>query len=166
MEPGKSTKQKNSVRFIISSCGSYLEIFSVYVDECLKTLVQNHLPTYIISSDQVVYTLAKNFTERLPPGAKLFSVDAIGMYSNIDRDRGIYAVRQFVKKYKDHTDEFRTSPVFISESLKLIMKNNVFQFGDTFWRQLNGTAMVTSCAVNYAFLYVRILEIEQLLKDF
>ena len=46
------------------------------------------------------------------------------------------------------------------------MGSNIFEFGDTAWRQRNGTAMGTSCAVNYAFLYVGLLEILEILPDF
>ena len=46
------------------------------------------------------------------------------------------------------------------------MTRNIFQFGNSYWKQRNGTAMGTSCAVNYAFLYVGLLEIQELLTDF
>ena len=39
-------------------------------------------------------------------------------------------------------------------------------FGNTYWKQRNGTAMGTSCAVNYAFIYVGLLEIQELLFYF
>jgi hypothetical protein len=55
---------------------------------------------------------------------------------------------------------------FILESLAEIMKNNIFQFGDTFWRQKRGCAMGTSSAVNYACLYVGLLEVRRLLPRF
>ena len=41
-----------------------------------------------------------------------------------------------------------------------------FKFGDTFWKQINGTAMGTSCAVNYAFLYLALLEMVVLMQEF
>ena len=46
------------------------------------------------------------------------------------------------------------------------MTRNTFQFGDTFWKQIDRTAMRTSCAVNYAFLYMDLLEIIKLMNDF
>jgi hypothetical protein len=55
---------------------------------------------------------------------------------------------------------------FLIASLTEIMKNNIFQFGDTFWCQIRGTAMGTSRAVNYAVLYVALLETHILLKKY
>ena len=46
------------------------------------------------------------------------------------------------------------------------MNNNIMQFGDTFWRQLCGTAMGTSAAVNYANFYVGILELDCILSKY
>jgi hypothetical protein len=41
---------------------------------------------------------------------------------------------------------------FIIEALAEIMCSNIFQFGDTFWKQTPGCAMGTSAVVNYAHL--------------
>jgi hypothetical protein len=55
---------------------------------------------------------------------------------------------------------------FILASLEEIMTNNIFQFGDTFWRQRRGCAMGTSSAVNYACLYVGLLKVRRLLPRY
>jgi hypothetical protein len=55
---------------------------------------------------------------------------------------------------------------FILASLAEIMENNIFQFGDTFWQQKRGCAMGTSSAVNYACLYVGLLEVTRLLPRY
>jgi len=46
--------------------------------------------------------------------------------------------------------------------------NNIITFGDMFWIQQNGAAMgiLALCAVNYAFLYMGLLEMEQFITDF
>ena len=44
-------------------------------------------------------------------------------------------------------------PVHVLAALSLIMKNNFFQFSDTFWYQKDGTAMVTPPACMWLTLY-------------
>ena len=161
----KVHKNHPSVRPVISSCGSFPEIFSIYADEKMKRLVQDVLKTYIISSDQLVYALEEFYPNKLPAGALLFSVDAVGMYGNIDTDHGIEVTEKFLDLYGNRISD-KIPKEFIISILKLIMKRNIFSFGDTFWKQTSGTAMGTSCAVNYAFLYMGLLEMLRLLNDF
>ena len=84
---------------MISLCGSFVEIFSTYLDKCLKRLVQEVLKTYIVSSDQLIHTLTKKFPSSLPDGAKLFSMDAVGMYANIDTLHALTVVEMFIEAY-------------------------------------------------------------------
>ena len=46
------------------------------------------------------------------------------------------------------------------------MKQNIFQFGDTFWLQFMRCAMGTLAAVNFSCVYVSLLEIQCLLVDY
>ena len=50
--------------------------------------------------------------------------------------------------------------------LQKIMKDNIIQFGDTYWRQLCGSAMGTSVAVNYVNGYVGIHEKDAILQKY
>ena len=97
----KVHKDNEAVRVIIASCGSFPEIFSVFLDECLKRLVQDVLTTYIISVDQLVNTLSTKFPGQLPLGARLFSINAIGMYGNIDTQIEIKVTKRFMNRYGD-----------------------------------------------------------------
>ena len=39
------------------------------------------------------------------------------------------------------------------EGLQIIMKKYCFQFGDQFFKQIDGTSMITSCTFNFATSY-------------
>ena len=52
------------------------------------------------------------------------------------------------------------------ELLTIVMKENIFQFGNTYWMQLRGTAMGTPIAVTYANLYSGWKERSELIPKF
>jgi hypothetical protein len=74
---------------VISSVNSIPEIFSKHIDYWLKKVIGNLLPTYIKDAEHLMRDLSTTFPNGLPAGARLFSMDAVGMYSNIDTDHGI-----------------------------------------------------------------------------
>jgi hypothetical protein len=161
----KVHKKDVKPRPVISSVNSIPELFSKHVDYWLKTVVGKLLPTYIKDAEHLMRSLHETFPNGLPPGAKLFSVDAVGMYSNIDTDHGIDVMTRWLRQYPAELPP--SMPVdFILSSLEEIMRNNIFQFGDTHWRQKRGCAMGTSSAVNYACLYVGLLEVRRLLPRY
>jgi hypothetical protein len=152
-------------RPIVSSVNSIPEIFSKWVDYWLKRVVRTILPIYIRDADHLMNDLRRTFPNGLPPDARLFSVDAIGMYSNIDTDHGINVLTQWLRDYT--ADLLTCTPVdFVIEALAEIMSSDIFQFGDTYWKQTRGCAMGTSAAVNYTYLYVGLLEVQRLLPRF
>jgi hypothetical protein len=162
----KVHKLEKKMRPVISCVNSIPEIFSKWIDHHLKTLVtSNLLPTYMKDSEQLQQSLALAFPDGLPPNARLFSVDAVSMYSNIDTPHGLAVIATWLRLYKADLPEDYPSEM-INAALKLVMSDNILQFGDTFWRQLRGTAMGTSTAVNYANLYVGLLEVTCLLRQF
>jgi hypothetical protein len=79
------------------------------------------------------------------------------MYTNIDTAHALEVLHPFL----------RTSPLCvrcqadaITIALEIIMRQNVFKFGDTFWRQKSGTAMGTPPGANYAELCYGTWEID------
>lgn len=102
----------------------------------------------------------------LPAGTMIFSIDAVGMYANVDTNHGIQVIGEFILKYRNKIKNFNLPHNFIVGCLELIMKNKFFQFEDMFFKKINSIAMGISCAVNWVFLYMRLLEILELLVDF
>ena len=153
------------LRPVVSCVNSIPEIFSKWVDCWLKQAVREHLPTYLRDAEHLISELKSSFPNGLPKGARLFSMDAVGMYSNIDTKHGVEMTLKYLTDYSDSLTA--DMPVdFITAALKEIMQNNIFQFGDTHWRQVQGSAMGTSTAVNCAYLCVGVLELQRLLKKY
>ena len=48
------------------------------------------------------------------------------------------------------------------EAMNIVFRNNLFKFGDTFWRQKSGTAMGTSPAPTYATIFYALHKNEML----
>ena len=151
------------LRPIASCVNSAPEIFSKWVDCWLKQAIREHLPTCLRDAEHLISELKSSFPNGLPKGAHLFSMDAVGMHSNVDTKHG---VEMTLKYLTDCSDSLTADmPIdFITAALKEIMQNNIFQFGDTHWRQAQGSAMGTSTAVNCACLCVGVLELQRLLK--
>ena len=57
-------------------------------------------------------------------------------------------------------------PDFILKLLELVMTNNIFQFGNTWWQIVIGTAMGTPCACIYATLFFAYFEQHYILPTY
>ena len=66
----------------------------------------------------------------LPPGSRLFTADATSMYTNIKTLQALNEIAQYIHQ---RSERFSSIPAAaLIEALAIIMRNNVFQFGDTF----------------------------------
>ena len=92
----------------------------------------------------------------IPKRGKLFTADAVSMYTNIDTKRAINVIALYLKQNEALFPDVPTAAVI--EALEIVMNNNVFRFGDTTWHQLKGTAMGTPPAPPYATLYYAVHE--------
>ena len=152
----KIHKRKNKLGYypmrpVVSKCGSFIEIASRFCDHYLTKLLP-FVPTYLKDSYTLLYEL-NNL--QLPPqhNFKLLTSDAIGMYTNIDTNHGLASVEDFLYENLNNLPEDYPHELIV-RLLKIVMKYNIFQFGDLFFLQLQGTAMGTSVACKYATLYL------------
>jgi hypothetical protein len=95
----------------------------------------------------------------LPPlhqTARIFTADATSMYTNIDTQHALQEIKKFLRLHKDIAAGPQRTAIYTA--LEMEMTNNLFQFGDTFWHQINGTAMGVSPSCCYAMIYVALHE--------
>ena len=100
---------------------------------------------------QYSFTLKKELDlQKLPPNARLFICDATSMYTNIKTGLALHRSIQFSLEHKKY---LTVPPVALMDALCLLMTNNVFQFGDTYWLQKVGTAMGAPPAPPWATIF-------------
>ncbi len=135
-------------RPIVSCPGSLLHPLGIWVDSQLQKVAQI-IPSYFSNSFELKQEL---LSLNLPPNARLFTADAISMYTNIPTSQALTDINEMLAYYRDTVDSsFPYSAT--REGLRLVMTNNYFQFGGLTFKQKNGTAMGTPPAPPYATIY-------------
>ena len=160
----KVHKQKIPIplRPVVSQCGSYTAFISTWIDNKLQPL-KHFLPSYIKNSQDLLDII--DTLPPLPPNAKIVTTDAVSMYSNISTKEGIHNITTYLNKFSSESD--RHFPIdLVCSLLEVVMQNNIFKFGTTWWQQLDGTAMGTPCACIYATLFFGLHERQLLLTKY
>ena len=154
----KIHKEPLKTRAIISSSGSLCSGIAKWLSVELKKII-SRMKYVATSSAQVVKELRNlNFSEH----TMLFTMDAVSMYTNIHVGHALPVILEFLREHPIGKAIVRGTDINLGQLefvIDLVMNNNVFQFGDTFWLQLAGTAMGTPPAPDYATLYFAIFEL-------
>jgi hypothetical protein len=87
----------------------------------------------------------------IPQNAKLFTFNAISMYSNIDINHGIAITQLWLESLIP--EDGHSIPTTTLDALELVMRNNIMTLNNTCFLQLISTAMGTSVAVMFTNLY-------------
>jgi hypothetical protein len=134
-------------RLIISISGSLLHGLGMWVDKMLQPYARS-IPSYIKSLYDFKELITKLPT--LPPNAYIFTADAVSMYTNIETIPALKEISNYIRLNKRDNGYIRNA---INAGLDLVMKNNIFEFGDTKWLQLKGTAMGVLPSCCYETIY-------------
>jgi hypothetical protein len=154
----KVHKSPWTTRPIVSVSGSLLHGIGRWLDKQLQVIV-TALPYVLRSSFDLVKEIRQ--LPPLPPNARLFTCDATSMYTNIDRYHAIGVIFTFFRtRLPILLPNCQLNLEAILDAIRLVMSNNYFKFGDTFWKQICGTAMGTPPAPMYATLYFAIHEMD------
>ena len=149
-------------RPVVSSVSTALEPLSQWIDDQLQQVL--HLcPAYLKDSWHLLRKLKD--IKQLPHDARLFTADAVSMYSNIPTKHGLEVMKKWFDLHRNHLP--KDYPVKrILEGLTIVMNFNVFTYGNRYFQQLNGTAMGTPCACAYATIYYSYHEETQLVHTY
>ena len=142
-------------RPIVSVCGSITHGIARWLDQQLQPLAKR-VPSYLESSFDLKTKLFNSNVDW--SRIRFFTFDAKAMYTNIDTDHALRVLSKFLRTHSLCRDV--TNKEAIIEALEIVMRNNIFQFGDTYWIQRCGTAMGTPPGCSYATLYYAIHELE------
>jgi len=149
------------MRPIVCCSGTWMNAWSKWLDYWLQKL-KCFVPTYTRDSQQLLDELS---TLDLPPNATLITADANSMYNNIDTTHAIQVITWWLDELEPDLP-----PSFPLEAVKfameVIMRNNIFEWGDLHFLQLLGTAMGTSAAVMWATLYYGYHEVHTLIPRY
>jgi hypothetical protein len=142
---------------IVSYAGSFLYGLGKWLEKKLLPICRK-LPTYCSSSFDLIADLKTYESDFNPETDRLFTADANSMYTNIDTTHAINQLRIFFKT-SDYCTTIQQEADCIIDALELLMKYNIIKLDDTYWLQLQGTAMGAPPAPAYATIYYAIHEL-------
>jgi hypothetical protein len=131
----KIHKENNPGRPIVSVNDHPTEKISEFIDFHLRPFVEI-LPSYIKDTNDY---LKKMENLNIPENTTFVTMDVTSLYTNIPHDDGIAACS---KIWEQRTDQEPPTECLV-EILRLVLKNNNFNFDGNHYLQLNGTAMGT-----------------------
>ena len=97
----------------------------------------------------------------LPDDFILCTIDVVGLYRNIPQKEGLEAIRKALDKREDQTIS-TDSLILLAEC---VLKKDVFEHNIRYFKQLQGTAIGTKFAPQYAILFMDYLE-DKILNSF
>lgn len=139
-------------RPIVSDCSSETYRTTEFLDYFLNPLSVKH-PAYIKDTYHFV-EIVKNLV--LPSQFYFFSMDVVSLYTNIDIDAGLSAVKKIFKNYPDP----KRPEEELLELLDINLRRNDFVFNEQFYLQVKGTAMGKRFAPAYANIFMANWELE------
>ena len=148
-------------RPIVSSVGSLTENISKFLDLCTSPIVPK-IKSHIKDTTHLLKTVLTG--KKLPKNTLLVSLDITSLYTNIPHQEGIDACLYYIDKYRDTIPSFIPNDTILRTLFSFVLENNYFEFNDTLYKQIHGTAMGSSLAPNYANLFLGYLEENNILN--
>ena len=88
----------------------------------------------------------------LPPNTRLFTSYAVTMYTNIKTKEALKEICNHITVTQGRYRHL--NPEAVRQALHLVFNSDIFALGDTYWRQILGTAMGTPPAPAWATFFL------------
>jgi hypothetical protein len=130
-----------------------LHALAKWLDLVLQPIVTTQ-PAYF----KDLFSLKRELNELvLPPNARLITLDAVSMYTNINTDPCIDLISAYFATIPTIVDKHEYKAIIAA--MNIVMRNNRMQFGDLIYHQIRGIPMGISPAPTIANLFVAIFEL-------
>ena len=146
----KIHKPNNPGRPIVNGIGSVTEKISAYVDTYLKKYTPR-IPSHIKDTTHFLNILKHLEVQNTD---LLVTIDVKSLYTNIPHTEGIAAITRMLEE----TNLDTLQRMFITNLAYQVLTKNYFLFNGQIYRQIQGTAMGTKMAPNYAIIFMHYLE--------
>ena len=134
----------------MNSIGSITENISAFVDEHLKKFTPR-IPGYVKDTTHFI-SIMKSI--QLDSKDLFVTIDVTSLYTNIPYTEGIAAINIMMKETGTDT----LLKMFISNLAHQVLTKNYFNVNGKLYEQIQGTAMGTRMAPNYAITFTHYLE--------
>lgn len=133
-------------RPIVSDCNSKTYHTAELIEFYLNPISQKH-PSYLRDSYDFIEKIK---SIKLPQTSLLFTIDIDSLYTNIETEAGMTAVKNCLAAFPDP----KRPDDFILKLLYINLTKNDFEFDSKFYLQIKGTAMSKKFAPSYANIFM------------
>ena len=141
-------------RPIISGCDGPTERISSFVDNLLQPIMIEQ-QSYLKDTTHFINIVEGTI---IPKNTILVSMNVTSLYTNIPQGEGITTICKAYDIFYKNNPPIPTN--YLKEMLRLILKENSFQFIGKDYLQTHGTAMGTKMAVSFANIFMAMIETE------
>jgi hypothetical protein len=148
----KIHNQSIPFRPILSGNGHPTENSSILIDYLLQPISTSH-PYYLKDTTDLLNLLSRR---SIPIGSMLFTLDVVGMYTNIPIPEAINAVENAITTNISMLtrNKITYKKGAIMTLVSMILNKNFFKFNNTYYYQRHGIAMGTPCACTVADIFI------------
>ena len=116
------------------------------------------VPAHLKNTYDFLTCLNQTFPEGVPEDAILFTVDVAYLYGNIPTNEATDSVITLIDKHKDCIDLCGLDLDNVENLLVHCLSNNLFRFGQRYFKQTNGIAMGSRVAPPIAIIFMDAVE--------